>query len=49
MIYYRSTIGKCHLRQNVMVDTVKETAAQPSKGRVVSYGKVKGCKAPTRL
>ena len=48
MIYYNSIIGKCHLRQNVKVETVKETAAIP-KGRVVSYGKMKGCIGPTRL
>ena len=47
--FYNSSFGKIHLRQNVKVETVEETAAYPSKGKVVSYGKVKGCKTPSRI
>ncbi len=42
MIYYNSTIGKLHLRQNVKkVLPVTETAALPAMGRVVSYGSIR--------
>ncbi len=44
MIYYNSTIGKYHLRQNVRVLPVRETAALPTKGKVVSYGHMEASK-----